>query len=179
MAAKESAAQSRAHNLVFVEQCGLSGLQERLPLFWPTLDGTPPSPKRYYRSHYRYLGYDDLLEAESWDYLSDFEVLLRLIDFEGLRPVLAQRLGWTSARGYIPFDPISLFLLQGWQITNGWSRAQTLSELRKPRHADYAARFGFETAAVSGAVAAGEADRRSFGGTGNSCAATSSVLPIR
>jgi len=75
-----------------------------------------------------------------------------LIDFEGLRPVLAQRLNWTSARGYIPFDPVSLFLLQGWQaclersrkITNGWSRAHTLTQLRHPRYADLAALFGFE-----------------------------------
>ena len=46
--------------------------------------------------------------------------------------VLAQCLGWTSARGKKPFDPVSMFLLLGWQITNGWSRAQTLRNLRDP-----------------------------------------------
>jgi len=69
---------------------------------------------------------------------------LRLIDFTGLRPVLAQLLGWTSARGWRPFDPVSLFLLQGWQITNAWTRSQTLKNLHDPRYADYAQRFGFQ-----------------------------------
>jgi len=32
----------------------------------------------------------------------------------------------------------------GWQITNRWTRAQTLKNLRDPRYADYAQRFGFE-----------------------------------
>jgi hypothetical protein len=61
-----------------------------------------------------------------------------------LRSVLAQRLGWTSARGWTPFDPVSIFLLHGWQITNGWNRTQTIDNLRKPCHADYARRFGFQ-----------------------------------
>jgi hypothetical protein len=66
-----------------------------------------------------------------------------LVNFEGLRPVLAQRLGWNSARGQVPFDPVSLFLLLGWQTTNGWSRSRTLQELHYARNADYAHRFGF------------------------------------
>jgi len=75
--------------------------------------------------------------------LSPFDLTLRLIDFSGLRPVLAQRLGWASARGQVPFDPVSMFLLLGWQVTEKWSRATTLSNLAKPRYADYAQRFGF------------------------------------
>jgi hypothetical protein len=66
------------------------------------------------------------------------------VDYTPLRPVLAQLLGWTSARGQVPFDPISIFLLTGWQITNEWNRAQALRNLRNPRYADYAQRFGFE-----------------------------------
>ena len=66
------------------------------------------------------------------------------MDYTPLRHVLAQLLGWTSARGQVPFDPISIFLLTGWQITNKWSRAETLRNLRKPRYADYAQHFGFE-----------------------------------
>jgi hypothetical protein len=38
---------------------------------------------------------------------------------------------------------VSLFLLHGWQITNGWNRAETLRNLAKRRNADYAERFGF------------------------------------
>ncbi len=138
-----SAVKARAQDENFVKQCSLAGLQARLPLAWPTPSDTPPSPKKQYRSHYRYLGWQDLLDPTVWAYLSDFDLLLRLVDFGGLRPMLAQRLGWTSARGYIPFDPVSMFLLHGWQTTNGWSRAQTLSNLRDPRYADYLQRFGF------------------------------------
>ena len=95
-----------------------------------------------YRSRYVYQGWDSLLDLAAWQHLSDFDLVLRLVDFSSLRPVLAQRLGWTSARGWTPFDPVSLFLLQGWQIVNGWSRAETLRKLADPRYADYAALFG-------------------------------------
>jgi hypothetical protein len=134
---------ARAHDALFVSQCSLSGLQAKLPLLWPTPPETPPSPKHAYRSHYVYRGWADLLVPATWDTLSDFDLCLRLIDFSGLRPVLAQRLGWTSARGWMPFDPLSLFLLQAWQITSCCSRTQALSNLRDPRYADYATRFGF------------------------------------
>lgn len=139
-----TAVEARARDADFVEQCSLWGLRRRLPLRWPTPTEVPPSPKRRYRSHYVYEGWDDLLDPAAWTHLSDFDLVLRLIDFSGLRPVLAQRLGWTSARGWCPFDPVSLFLLQGWQIVNGWNRAKTLDNLSDPRYADYAARFGFE-----------------------------------
>jgi hypothetical protein len=127
-----------------VKQCSLDGLRHRLPLHWPVPPDIPPSPKNTYRSHYTYLGWDDLQAPATWEHLSDFDLLLRLIDFSPLRSVLAQRLGWTSARGWPPFDPVSIFLLLGWQITNGWNRTQTLDNLRKPTHADYARRFGFQ-----------------------------------
>ena len=137
---------ARAHDPLFVSQCSLSGLMPKLPLVWSPPPGTPPSPKRFYRSHYVYRGWNDLRERATWAHLSDFDLCLRLIDFAGLRPVLAQRLGWTAARGWIPFDPVSLFLLHGWQITNTWSRSHTLASLHDPRYADYAQRFGFENA---------------------------------
>jgi len=143
MAADCTAPTARAHDALFVSQCSLSGLRAKLPLLWPTPPGTPPSPKHAYRSSYTYGGWQDLLDPATWDNLSDFDLCLRLIDFSGLRPVLAQRLGWTSARGWMPFDPVSVFLLQGWQITNGWTRTHTLTNLCDPRYADYAARFGF------------------------------------
>jgi hypothetical protein len=112
-------------------------------LRWPTPPHVPPSPKKRYRSQYVYLGWEDLQDPAVWEYLSLYDIALRLIDYDGLRPLLAQLLGWKSGRGWIPFDPVSLFLLQGWQITNGWSRAETLRQLQNPRHADYAQRFGF------------------------------------
>jgi len=144
MATDTDAPTARAHDPLFVSQCSLQGLSPHLPLVWPTPPGTPPSPKRAYRSHYVYRGWHDLLDPAAWERLNAFDLSLRLINFSGLRPVLAQRLGWTSARGWIPFDPVSLFLLHGWQITNTWTRTKTLENLRDPRYADYAARFGFE-----------------------------------
>jgi hypothetical protein len=144
MAATCRPAKSRAQDPTFVTQCSLDGLRHRLPLRWPAPPDIPPSPKNAYRSHYVYLGWQDLEDPTTWEHLSDFDLLLRLIDFSSLRPVLAQRLGWTSARGWTPFDPVSIFLLHGWQITNQWNRSQTLGNLCKPRYADYARRFGFE-----------------------------------
>jgi len=143
MAAQDSAVGARAHDQTLVELASWASLHARLPLGWPTPPGTPPSPKRAYRSHYGYLGGADLQEPAVWEHLTDFDLVLRLVDFSGLRPVLAQRLGWTSARGWCPFDPVSIFLLVGWQLTNRWTRAQTLHHLHQPRYADYAQRFGF------------------------------------
>lgn len=136
--------ETRARDSAFVQPCSLSGLRERLPLRWPTLSDTPPSPKRRYRSHYVYQGFADLEEWTNWQHLCDFDLVLRLVDFSGLRPVLAQLLGWTSARGRTPFDPVSMFLLVSWQLVNGWKRADVLRNLKNPRYADYRQRFGFQ-----------------------------------
>jgi hypothetical protein len=145
MAALElSPPQTRAQDEAFVRQCSLNGLRPQLPLCWPTPADAPPSPKKRYRSHYVYLGFDDLDDPATWKELSAFDLVLRLVDFSPLRPMLAQLLGWISARGWCPFDPISLFLLIGWQLVNNWTRAQTLRHLRQRRYADYAQRFGFE-----------------------------------
>lgn len=144
MAAELTSVETRAQDLSFTSQCSLTGLQSRLPLCWPTPPDTPPSPKKSYRSHYVYREWGDLQDPAAWLHLSDFDLLLRLVDFSGLRPVLARLLGWTSARGHCPFDPVSMFLLHGWQITNSWTRAETLRKLHDPRYADCALRFGFQ-----------------------------------
>ena len=104
MAANLSAVEARARDAGFVDQCSLWGLQERLPLRWPTPPNVPPSPKRRYRSHYVYPspgsgpapGWEDLLDPAAWAHLSDYDLVLRLVDFSGLRPVLAQR--WAGPR---------------------------------------------------------------------------------
>lgn len=153
MAAEYTPIETRARDTAFVHQCSLSGLRERLPLQWPTPPDTPLSPKRGYRSHYVYLGYADLEDWDNWQHLSDFDLVLRLVDFSGLRPVLAQLLGWTSARGRRPFDPVSMFLLVSWQLVNEWKRADLLRNLNNPRYADYRQCFGFqEEAPTEGGV---------------------------
>jgi len=144
VAADLTAVEHRAQDVEFVATCNWVTWRARLPLHWPTPPGTPPSPKLAYRSQYVYLGCADLDDPANWDHLSEFDLLVRFIDFDGLRPVLAGRLGWISARGYMPFDPVSIFLLLGWQITHRWTRAQTLRNLADPRYADYAQRFGFQ-----------------------------------
>jgi hypothetical protein len=93
MVAKLSAVEARSQDPVFVQSCGLSGLQERLSLCWPTPPDVPPSLKNRYRSQYVYLGCQDLQDPAAWDDLADFDLVLRLVDFSGLRPILAQRLG--------------------------------------------------------------------------------------
>lgn len=143
-------AQTRAQDAALVNQCRFtnpsakSALQNRLPLTWPTPLRTTPSPKKQYRSHYRYRGYEKLTDPAVWEYLSSFEIALHLIDFSGLRPILAQQLGWQTGRGQVPFDPVSMVLLYGWQVTNKWNRAETLRKLADPRYADLATLFGFE-----------------------------------
>jgi len=143
MAADRSAVEHRAQDTEFIATCQWSTWRARLPLHWPSPPDTPASPKHTYRSRYVYPGCADLDDPAVWDHLSEFDLLLRFIDFDGLRPVLAALLGWASARGYIPFDPVSIFLLLGWQLTNRWTRAQTLRNLADARYADYAQRFGF------------------------------------
>jgi hypothetical protein len=139
-------AQTRAQEALFVSQCSLAGLQNSLPLKWPTPPEIPTSPKKSYRSEYVYpwqAALADLHEVWAWKDLSDFDLLLRLVDFSGLRPVLAHLLGWKSGRGWEPFDPVSFFLLTAWQIANRWERSQSLKNLADDRYADYAGWFGF------------------------------------
>ena len=143
---KFSPEQTRAQAAGFVEQCNLASLQKSLPLEWPTPAGTPASPKKRYRSEYVYpwqRELADLNQVLAWKDLSDFDLLLRMVDFSGLRPVLAQLLGWKSGRGWEPFDPLSFFLLVAWQIANRWERSQALKNLADARYADYASWFGF------------------------------------
>jgi hypothetical protein len=139
-----SPAEARAQDEAFLRQCSLNGLRTELPLLWPISPGIPPSPKKRYRSHYTYRGFEGLDDPTTWAHLSDFDLVLRLVDFSPLRPLLAWLLGWVSARGWIPFDPVSTFLLVGWQITHHWTRAEALRNLQDPRYADYAQRFGFQ-----------------------------------
>jgi len=138
--------QTRAQDSLFVSQCSLSGLQPSLPLKWPIPADMPASPKKRYRSAYVYPwlpALSDPQQVQAWMELSDFDLLLRLVDFNGLRPVLAYLLGWKSGRGWEPFDPVSFFLLVVWQISNRWARSQMLKNLADERYADYAAYFGF------------------------------------
>ena len=52
--AKGTAQQTRAQDSAFVQRCSLRQLSQQLPLSWPTPAGVPESPKKSYRSGYRY-----------------------------------------------------------------------------------------------------------------------------
>ena len=136
--------QARVSDPQFRQAFSLEAIRSRLPLMPPTNPHIPPSPKRTYRSHYVYQGQEDLKDLSKLKHLSDFDLALRLVDFTPLRDTLAYLLGWSSRKGHPPFDPVSIFLLHGWQITNSWNRAQTLRNLKNPRYADYARLFGFQ-----------------------------------
>jgi hypothetical protein len=97
VAPRRSPPEIRAQDHAFVHQCSFAGLRPRLPLRWPTPSGIPDSPKKQYRSYYVYLGFTDLDDRRSWRHLSSFDLVLRLVDFNGLRPVLA----WLLASGVL------------------------------------------------------------------------------
>jgi hypothetical protein len=145
-----SASEQRQADPDFVARCAFTVLADKLPLRWPTPSGVPPSPKPRYRSIYQAPDPARLarLDEADWRAITLFDLLLRLIDFSGLRPVLAAKLYQPSALGRVPFDPVSLFLLFDWQLTNRWNRLEVLRHLREPRYADYALAFGFRPDAL-------------------------------
>ena len=139
------AAEQRRGNPDFLARAAITTLADRLPLRWPPSPDTPPSPKRRYRSAYQSPNPTSLVspDAPAWTTLGNFDLVLRLIDFSGLRPMLAAKLYQASALGRVPYDPISLFLLFGWQLVNRWNRLEALRKLAEARNADYACAFGF------------------------------------
>lgn len=118
-------------------------LLPKLPFVLPTVPNIPPSPKRHYRGQYVYRGADDLADPAAWLALSPFDLALRLFDFSPLTDPLAHKVYAQSARGHVPFHPVSLFLLLSWRLLNRWPRTQTLRNLADPRYADYGQYFGF------------------------------------
>ena len=143
MDAKLTASQQRSGDPALVASLSFPALLDSLPLSLPVPADTPPSPKRHYRSQYTYLGYEDLPDPAVWSTLSLFDLALRLIDFSSLEAVLAQIVYASSARGHVPFHPVSMFLLHSWRILNKWHRTQALRNLSDVRYDDYRERFGF------------------------------------
>lgn len=139
----QSAARKRAQHPAFVPTFSVQALRDRLPLLFPVPDGVPLSPKPHYRSAYRYLGYDDLLDPTVLVQLTEFEVALRLIDLSPVRDYLAQNAYKQSAKGQAPFDPVSLFLCVCLR-REGECSWRTLAKLLAGEHgAGWRRRFGF------------------------------------
>ena len=139
-----TASQKRAAHPDFVKTFSLAAIREQLPLRVVVPAGTPPSPKRHYRSEYRYLGCADLAQPTLLVSLTLFEIALRLVDLAPLRDYLAQCYYVASAKGQVPFDPISLFLCACLrrELQYGWLR---LAKLLAGEHgAGWRRLFGFQ-----------------------------------
>ena len=91
----------------------------------------PPSPKSRYRSIYRYLGWDDLNE-ETIEVFSPFEISVRLFDYSPLEPLLAAHIYVDSAKGQVPFHPVSMYLLSLYRRERNLSRHEVLRILHHP-----------------------------------------------
>ena len=147
------ASRKRAVHPDFVPTFSLDALRGQLPFRFPMPQDVPPSPKLRYRSEYRYLGCEDLACPTQLVNLTFFEVALRLIDFSPLRDYLAQAYYVPSAKGQVPFDPVSLFLCVCLrrELRCGW---RSVAKLLTGEHGTgWRRRFGFgegDTPSASG-----------------------------
>ena len=127
---KPTAIQKRAENRIALDRFSLVELGPRLPLTFPVSPDIPPSPKTRYRSHYCYQGPGPLQSSHGLDDLSSFEISLSLFDFSNLEPLLAAHVYRLSARGYVPFHPVSMYLLSLFRRARHLSRPKALRALR-------------------------------------------------
>jgi hypothetical protein len=137
------ASRKRAARPDFAPTFSLDALRGQLPFRFPVPQGVPPSPKPRYRSEYRYLGCEDLACPSRLTNLSFFEIALRLIDFSPLRDYLAQAYYVPSAKGQVPFDPVSLFLGVCLRRELGCSWRALARLLAGEHGAGWRRRFGF------------------------------------
>ena len=126
-----TASEKREENREALEIFGLDALKEKLPLVFACRPDLPPSPKPRYRSQYQYLGLDDLSE-ETLSTLSTFEIGVRLFDYGSLEPFLANHIYKDSAKGQVPFHPVSMYLLSLYRRNQNLSRHEVLRILRHP-----------------------------------------------
>ncbi len=122
-----SALARRARQPLLPLMFSAQALLPQLPFPFPCDPGSPPSPKRRYRSHYCYQGPQALLDPSQLKGLSDFQVALHLIDFSPIRDELAQ-IYRRSHKGQVPFDPVSMALsvCLREEKEQGWGKVATL-----------------------------------------------------
>ena len=121
-----------------------------MPFRFPVPDDLPPSPKKRYRSFYRYPGADDPADPAILAILSLFEIALRLIDFSPLRDLFAQYYV-QSGKGQVPFDPVSLFLCPCLRRERNISWRKLAKLLRGEHGAGWRRLFGFTDTATPSA----------------------------
>jgi hypothetical protein len=137
---KQTAIQKRAQNREALVPFALANLAAHLPLRFPLDPALPPSPKHTYRSHYQYLHAEGL---DNMDSLSSFEAALRLVDYAPLEPFLAAHIYVPSAKGQVPFHPVSMYLLHLYRRERGLSRAKALQDLQGKSGLELRQRLGF------------------------------------
>ena len=143
-AKRPTAIEKRAQNRKALAPFTLHKLKQKLPLVLPHDPDLPPSPKPRYRSSYRYLGFDDL-NQETLETFSPFEIGARLFDYSSLEPLLAAHIYVTSAKGQVPFHPVSMYLLSLYRRERDLSRHEVLRILRHPEEGQTLRRCtGFE-----------------------------------
>lgn len=127
---KPTAIEKRAENPGALACFDLVNLKHDLPLVFSLHPDLPPSCKRRYRSHYRYLGWDDLADDAVLESLSPFEIGMRLFDYSPLERLLAAHIYCQSAKGQVPFHPVSMYLLSLLRRERNLSRHEVLRVLR-------------------------------------------------
>jgi hypothetical protein len=130
-AKKPTAIEKRAQNPKALAPFRVQKLKQKLPLVLSRDPDLPPSPKPRYRSAYRYLGFDDLNE-KTLETFSPFEIGVRLFDYSALEPLLAAHIYVASAKGQVPFHPVSMHLLSLHRRERDLARHEVLRILRHP-----------------------------------------------
>ena len=130
-AKKPTAIEKRAQNPKALAPFALHNLKQKLPLGFPRDPDLPPSPKPRYRSAYRYLGFADLNE-ETIETFSHFQIAVRLLDYSHLETLLAAHIYTPSAKGQVPFHPVSMHLLSTYRRQPNISPDEVLRIVRHP-----------------------------------------------
>ncbi len=128
---KPTAIEKRAQDPKVLEPFTLPSLKHKCPLVFPRNPNLPPSPKPRYRSKYDYLGTNDL-NGETIETFSPFEIAVRLFDYSHLELLLAAHIYVASAKGQVPFHPVSMYLLNIYRREHDLSRHEVLRILRHP-----------------------------------------------
>lgn len=123
----------------FVKMFHWEAMWNLLPLRLPTPGSASAWTGRLCRSHYQWFPLD---KSETLNGLDEFDLMLRLFDFNPWRPYFAQR--FHSQLGPPPFDPLSVGLGIFLAHHQKWDWARLARELRSPtRGLDYCRRLGF------------------------------------
>jgi hypothetical protein len=130
--ARPPAAQRRAERPQALHRFSFSRLAHHLPLTFTLDPAVPPSPKPRYLSSYHYPGWEQLKKRRFVAKASAFTLSLCLWDWSGLRPWLAQ-IYRPSAKGQVPYDPVSFYLLSLYRRTHRLSRPAVIGHLHEPK----------------------------------------------